>query len=300
MGFEFSNRHIVEYHTQGFVVLRDLVPASLLGDLRRETDRGREIARRLAGGNAQRLQPLQEHLDTKSFTELWGLPELREALTEILRGVEFEVEGDAVLYEPGESPYCMCWHRDFRDLSPGMDLVKWQERFHDIRLFNQSNVALYDDACLWVVPGSHLRADTPDEIRRFPERPVPSPDVSGMTPEQAEYTGRAYAQSMPGAVQAALNAGDFMVYRNTLWHLGCYVPYIKRATVHGAIVTEAYREYVLENFGPYLRGELPRVWNNLNADTAAYREGLWQRRAARWSERLQSLPGRVVRRLSRA
>ncbi|MEK8051129.1 phytanoyl-CoA dioxygenase family protein [Ideonella sp. DXS22W] len=291
MAFEFSDRHIVEYHTQGYVVLRDLLPATLLTDLRRETDRGREIARRLGGGNAQRLQPVQEHLDPRPFAELWGLPALHHALTEILRGIEFSVEGDAVLYEPGESPYCMCWHRDFRDLSPGMDLAAWQASFHDLRLFNQTNVALYDDACLWVVPGSHLRADTPDEIRRFPERPVPAPDFTGLTPEQAEYTARDYAHSMPGAVQAPLNAGDFMVYRNTLWHLGSYVPYIKRATVHGSIVTEAYRQYVLTQWLPYAKGELPRVWHNVNAGTPAYREGLWQRRAGQWAARLRRLAG---------
>lgn len=300
MAFEFSDRLIVDYHTQGYVVLRDLLPASLLADLRRATDRGRAVARQLGGGNAQRLQPIQQHLDPAPFEALWRLPALHQALSEIFRGIAFSVEGDAVLYEPGESPYCMCWHRDFRDLSPGMDLTAWQACFHDLRLFNQTNVALYDDACLWVVPGSHLRADTPDEIRCFPERPVPSPDFSGLSPEAAEYTARDYAHRMPGAVQAALNAGDFMVYRNTLWHLGSYLPYIKRATVHGSIVTEAYRQYVMEQYLPYARGELSRVWTNVNADTPAYREGLWQRRALRFSERLRRLPGRVVRRLARA
>ena len=45
---------------------------------------------------------------------------------------------------------------------------------------------------------------------------------------------------MPGAVRLRLNAGDCAVYRNTLWHLGSYLPYRKRATLHDAVETPEY------------------------------------------------------------
>ena len=48
---------------------------------------------------------------------------------------------------------------------------------------------------------------------------------------------------MPGARQLHLAAGDFCLYRNTLWHIGNYVPYRRRATLHDSVYTPAYREW---------------------------------------------------------
>ena len=50
----------------------------------------------------------------------------------------------------------------------------------------------------------------------------------------------ALLRSMPGAVQIHLDAGDFCLYRNTLWHLGNYVPYRIRSTLHDAVDTEEF------------------------------------------------------------
>lgn len=305
MAFEFSATHINEYHAQGYTVLRDLIPATLLRDLRRVADPGRPIARRLSGGNAQRLQPFQDHLDRRPFDTLFQLAALHAALFEIFGGLPgsmdgVEVDGNAILYEPGDSPYCMAWHRDYRDLWPGVDLPKWQRMMHDPRMFNQSNAALYDDGALWVVPGSHLRRDTPDEIRRFPVRPIPFPDVGRMTPEEAEYAGRAYCQSMPGAVQAWLNAGDFMIYRNTLWHIGNYVPYMKRATVHGSLMTPEYRDFVIQDFMPFVYPPRPiSEFKNLNVGTQAYREAYPGIVARRWLGTLKQAPRSVARKIKR-
>ena len=48
---------------------------------------------------------------------------------------------------------------------------------------------------------------------------------------------------MPGAVCAHLDAGDFMLYRNTMWHIGNYVPYKKRSTLHDQVWTPAFTEW---------------------------------------------------------
>lgn len=90
------------------------------------------------------------------------------------------------------------WHRDWRDNIEGLDREQWWRRFHSDLFFNQINCALYPDdslcastplppnpcrltsACLafeGVVPGSHLRGDTPGEVARFPTRPVPLPEL---------------------------------------------------------------------------------------------------------------------------
>ena len=58
MAFQYTEQHRDEYVTNGYTILRGLLPASLLADLRRETDKAREIARAEGGPLAQRLQPV--------------------------------------------------------------------------------------------------------------------------------------------------------------------------------------------------------------------------------------------------
>lgn len=300
MGFEFTDRHIEEYHSLGYTIFRDIVPPALLADLRRQTDLGRPIARRLYGANAPRLPAASQHpeLDLSVFDELDRLPGLTQALEGIFERDAAVMEHMskareyAVLYEPGDSPYCMPWHRDMRDLFPGLDLDKWHQAIHDPRMFNQSNIALYDDACLWAVPGSHSRRDTPAEIRRFPDRPIQQPDVSRMSHEAAEYACRQYAMSMPGAQQIFLNAGDYMIYRNTIWHVGVYVPYVKRATIHGALLTPEYKDFYLQEFLPVFQAaqHKPRKWQNANAGTATYREVWLPMMASRYWRKARRFP----------
>ena len=43
-----------------------------------------------------------------------------------------------------------------------------------------------------------------------------------------------------------LAAGDFCLYRNSLWHLGNYVPYAQRATLHDAVDTDEFESWRAE------------------------------------------------------
>ncbi len=52
--FQFSERYIEEYPTQGYTVLENIVPPSLINDLRRECDKGRAQVRVRDGGQTQR------------------------------------------------------------------------------------------------------------------------------------------------------------------------------------------------------------------------------------------------------
>ncbi len=298
MSFEFTTQHIQDYHTNGFVIFRDLIPADLLRRLRQEADKGREIARKAHGATAQRLQPIKDHpeIDMAPFEELARLPALVEGLNglfEVSFGHAVDSTADfdqlGILYEPANAPWCMRWHRDFRDLHAGVDFEKWQARMHDLKFFNQTNIALYRDSCLWAVPGSHLRHDTPEEIRRFPTRPIESPPwAEAKEPEEAEQMFMDYVKSMPGAQQIHLNAGDYMIYRNTIWHTGCYVPYQKRATVHGAIMTPEYEAFMKKEFIPVVENQGKHLeWGNPNAE----RTGI---RSARLGASLRRLKRRLV------
>ena len=253
MSFKFSDVCIEEYHTQGYTVLRGILPPSLIRDLRRVTDDARKIAREERGPQTQRLQPVANFdIDQQPFLDYAELSVLNDAISRLLTPHHYYGNRNmlGVLLEPAELPYCTAWHRDWRDNVAGLDLSDWESLFLDINLFNQVNCSLYEDSCTWVVPGSHLRRDLPREGRRFPDRPIQAPDFEGKRIEEREQTGLEYCRSMPGAVRLHLDAGDFTLYRNTLWHLGNYVPYQKRATLHDAVDTPefvAWRENALRN-----------------------------------------------------
>ena len=224
------------------IFLRGVIPPALLHDLRRETDKAREIARRLHGPQAQRLQPLAayDELDQRAFRDFADLPALRTAVERLL-GANHRATGHmGVLFEPAEHPWTTGWHRDGYTLQHVVDDL--DAYYHAVTgslgMFNQLNAALYDDHSFWVVPGSHNRRDNEAEAVfaetlpiRFAQLPEEWPD------ERRELAINAYCRSLEGAQQIVLKAGDVAFYRNPAWHLGAYVPYVKRATLH-----EGYRD----------------------------------------------------------
>ena len=246
MTFRFSDAHIDEYHTFGYTVFRKILPASLICDLRCVTYQAREIVRERSGGQVQRLQPVGKYdMDQQPFIDYAELPELVDAVTLVLTPRHRYGKRDiiGVLLEPRDFPWCTSWHRDWRDNVEGLPLALWDKFFSDINLFNQINCALYEDSSTWVVPGSHLRRDLPREIELFPDRPIHRPELNDRTVEEREILCLNYCQSMPGGVQLYLGAGDFALYRNTLWHIGSYVPYRKRATIHDSIMTPEFIDW---------------------------------------------------------
>ena len=237
MTFRYSERHRDEYHTDGLTILRGVIPAALLTDLRRETDIARDITRRENGPQAQRLQPVYRYseINPQPFRDFLGLPELRRTVEGILGADHTASEIMGVLFEPGESAWATPWHRDWGYNVPNIDVDAFFEAaLNRPGMFNQLNAALYDDHSLWVVPGSHNRHDTDAERAPFggvipPAGPALTNDMS---PAERELACRAYTVAMPGAVPVALGAGDVAFYRAVGWHIGTYIPYSKRATLH--------------------------------------------------------------------
>lgn len=247
MPFTLSDEHIESYHRNGFTIFQKILPDSLLADLRRVSVKALEIAREKSGGQVQRLQPVgQFDIDQQLFIEYAELPALNDAIHRVLTPRHFYGDRNflGILLEPRDLPWCTAWHRDWRDNIPGLPLELWDEIFSDIRYLNQVNCALYDDHSTWVVPGSHLRRDLPREAARFPDRPIQAPQLEGKSEEERERVCLEYCQSMPGCFQVILKAGDFMLYRNCLWHLGSYVPYARRATLHDGALTPEFKEWI--------------------------------------------------------
>ena len=273
MPFQFSDQHIDDYHRLGYTVFRGIVPPKLIDALRRVTDEARVLAREKFGPQSQRLQPVAAfEIDQQPFHDFRDLPELRDAVARVLTPQHvYATEGMlGVLLEPADEPYCTAWHRDWRDNIPGLNLSDWDAVMNDIDLFNQLNCALYADNSTWVVPGSHLRRDLPGEAARFPDRPIAGPDLAGLSYAEREAACLEYCRSLPGAVRLELDAGDFALYRNALWHIGNYVPYRKRATLHDAVDTPAFaawREKVLPE--AVKRREAGLHWENPNVPANA-------------------------------
>ncbi|MCX5659737.1 MAG: phytanoyl-CoA dioxygenase family protein [Planctomycetota bacterium] len=224
------------FQTLGYCLFPRVVPASLLADLRRSAELAREIAHRLRGPDAQRLQPLSAHLapaDMRPLEDLYALPNLRAALAAILPpSHRLNVATIGVLFEPSQKPYTTHWHRDARDVKDPQRLAAWESTQNNPDCWNQMNLPLYEDTCTWVVPASHNRPDSPGEAAWLASQDLPDPRPAPTTDEEREHRSLDNVRAMPGGQRVVLDAGDLLLYRNTLWHLGNYTPYKRRATLH--------------------------------------------------------------------
>jgi hypothetical protein len=149
----------------------------------------------------------------------------------------------AVFLEPERDAWCTAWHRDWGNVA-GVDQEAFFKTAADVRMHNQLNGALYDDHSLWVVRCSDRRRDTEAERAAFRSSPPEEPDFrAGMTAAEREEACLAYARRMPGGEAVTLFAGDAAFYRACIWHLGCYVPYARRGTLHDSFLCSEDREF---------------------------------------------------------
>ena len=251
MTYRVSSQDIANYYRDGFIVFRQIMPASLVSDLRREMEKAFPIVRAQRGADAQRIQPIGnygDNLDLKPFKDYAELPAIREAIDQVLSPQhtwgDLSVMG--VLLNPEVTPWCTYWHRDMTLATSRLSPEDFQDIMLDWSSANQINAPLYDDDCTWFVPGSNLRArDLPEELAAVHDPSnVNIHAKSAVTdPTEKERLCLNYTQGMPGAVQLHLNAGDFALYRPIGWHIGNYVPYRKRATLHDALFTPVYKTW---------------------------------------------------------
>ena len=246
----YSDQNREEYLRDGLTVLRGAIPPSLLTDLRHEAETARTLARERFGPQAQRLQPVFDYpeIDPRPFEAFHQLPAMQSAVDDILGHEHGQSRIMGILLEPAAEPWCTHWHRDWGYNVPDLDMDAFFAACANLKMFNQLNGALYDDHSLWVIPCSHNRLDTQEEVGAFDGVPPRSVDLSGATTaEEREVACQQYVRAMPGAVNVPLMAGDVAFYRACAWHLGNYVPYVRRATLHDGYYgpdDKAWREAV--------------------------------------------------------
>lgn len=257
MKLSVTEEDVRHFRTQGFHVLRSVIPAALLRDLRRESRKAREVAYRVHGPQAQRLQPLNEYAGEfdlqpfRDFTQIEGLNEAVSRLTSPRHRLK-PTETGTLLFSPRSRPWSTEWHRDWRDhvleaeFQAEVGDARWQEVLNDPDFFNQVNCPLFEDTSTWFVPASHLRVtNTAAEMKVYHSTTQEElrDEAGTKTDEELELFCLRYCQAMPGAVQLVLNPGDFMIYRNTGWHIGNYVTYRERMTLHTHAMTPAFTEF---------------------------------------------------------
>lgn len=137
---------------------------------------------------------------------------------ELLQQVRFLIgcEADELVMElynllvRPDKDFALRWHRD--DIPATATAEEEMERLGKPAFHAQWNLALYDDASLIVVPGSHKRVRTDVERAADP-----------------------YEDNMPGQKVVHLSAGDVVFYDNNILHRGVYDASLQRMTLHGSI-----------------------------------------------------------------
>lgn len=126
-----------------------------------------------------------------------------------------------LLVSPAENQdFELCWHRD--DVKPGLSENEEAKQLAEKspggrQLHAQYNIALFDDASLIVVPGSHRRPRTEEERNADP-----------------------FAQHLPGQILVELKPGDAVFYDSNILHRGVYKGVdtsksLGRMTLHGSV-----------------------------------------------------------------
>ena len=221
-----------QFVEDGFLILEDVVPAGELEAIRASTDA--VVARARATDPTWDTSPtprtqIGPHSDRKTVAAF------EFALHRNTMGVSAQVldcpldaigvNMVAVLCNPEFEPNAPLpsgqvwgtdprnWHRDVRPDHDGplSELIA-DERANGMA-YAQWNIALYDEAILNVVPGSHHRLTSEVESRQL------NAEGGTITP-------------LGGCVPVVLKAGDGVVYNNMLLHWGSTYNRVKRHTLH--------------------------------------------------------------------
>lgn len=252
-----------KYVADGFLHLREVFADAELDAARQFVSHLPEWIRQRSGNaNVQRLQPLQRCpavADPTWIKAFYDNARLGGIIDEIFHDVivptpnmSRDIQITGLLIGPREHWWSTGLHRDYRDLMENIDVETWLGKTGDLRLFNQVNIPLHPDASLWVIPGSHDRADTKDEAslvrardryRECQNRPMDARQT------KAYRNGLIDALKACGAVNVEAVPGDFILYRNNILHCGIYEPAVERMTLHDGVYSRQWHDYVLETLG---------------------------------------------------
>ncbi|KAK7001270.1 hypothetical protein R3P38DRAFT_3047917 [Favolaschia claudopus] len=207
-----------KYEEQGFVVIPNLITPENFQSLERacadvvsRTREGSWPYRRTVG----KQFPPYDSKDPDS----WGLFSQWYCSTPVVNAVQtllgcqedqLQMELFNLLINPVSHNFALRWHRD--DISG--DATQEEEQ----RALDAWKPAIYDDACLYVVPGSHK-----------------IPRTSGQRAHSTGPDAPVNPLDMPGAIRVALRPGESVFYNQNILHCATYDASAPRATLHGCM-----------------------------------------------------------------
>ena len=218
-----------QFIEDGFVIVRECVPPERLDELRDSfevlIDRQRAIWSRERGpddpsGGVWDTHP-QPRVSFHTVADEATANTIEFCLHEntmgvarqLMRAPDVGMHQMAIMCNPVSDHGPDPWHRDTGAASDApieglaMDMVENGPGYV------QWNIPLYDDNVLWVVPGSHRRANTEEEESQLLADP---------------------RAPLPGAVPVELRAGDGVVYTNFILHWASDYSTKLRRTIHTA------------------------------------------------------------------
>ncbi|KAE9399678.1 hypothetical protein BT96DRAFT_919984 [Gymnopus androsaceus JB14] len=149
------------------------------------------------------------------FSHWYTSDALTRACAELLQCGEEDLQLELfnLLINPLEHSFALRWHRDDvkENALPEEEKVALDQWHSGV----QWNTALYEDSCLYVVPGSHKVPRTPEQRARSSTLEPPSNPMD-----------------MPGAVLLTLKLGETVFYNSNILHCAAYDHTVKRATLH--------------------------------------------------------------------
>lgn len=255
------------YVRDGYVVIDDLFPQADLEHLRSIADEVTQDARTGKWPHIRRVGKQFPPFDAVDELDCWGVqhlmhPEMahtddfrrfysQESFVQIAAGLmhcspeEVQMELFNLLVNPEKHHFALAWHRDDvrPDVSNDEEMIRLAQPAYGV----QWNAALYDDDCLFIVPGTHTRTRT--EPERIANAKPPPPPVAvkraatggGGHDVQSSIAGDQTSSSIngdwsidpPSTLRLTLKAGQTVFYSQRILHRASYLPTKKRATLHG-------------------------------------------------------------------
>lgn len=238
-----------QLNENGFIVLRGVIPSDWLGSLRESFEHMVERQRSIYTMNRQPGDPPggewdlrdQPRLNFETLVTRETANTIDFCLHENTMGIssrlmDAEAAGNTgfmLMCNPVDDHGPAAWHRDIHPIDQAPLSGLQMDLLNNAPGYLQWNIPLYDDDVLWVVPKSHRRLNTNEENRQLQRNP---------------------REQLTDGIRVAMNAGDGVVYTNTILHWGSDYSTRLRRTIH-----LGYRSYGGPIF-PYVN----RTFRNLN------------------------------------
>ncbi|TIA71648.1 hypothetical protein E3P77_02202 [Wallemia ichthyophaga] len=236
---EMNAAHKRELDSTGYVVIDGFIQGDELSQLREAAAAAEQLTRSHRWPHRRVVGKQFPPWSDADTPDSWGVqhlmhPQLRlpqfrafyanTRLTALAAGLigcdegALQMELFNMLILPAKTSFNLSWHRDH--VNHAIEAEAEEQALRVPHYGIQFNAPLYDDGCLWVVPGSHR------QVRNHIQRELSCNTLPTTNPAL-----------MPQAKQVHLKAGQILFYNANILHCAAYPqspPAPARATLHGS------------------------------------------------------------------